>query len=342
VRRGALLLVCINTNYSGIGGHGHVEHQWLDQVLGQHHDAKYKLVTGHFPIFPVNGYDLYPRWRVVPDEGRSFWEVLVKHRVLAYLCSHIIAFDVQLHEGVLQLCTGGAGTEAGPSAAKLAMPGTTEFLHIVQMALDSSGLRSQVIDTSGRRREGFALPIPELPIRPWDEIGARGNEALAGGWNRRNGSDSKTCVAIWRFSGRLGEKVDQSECQTLLCGWDPFETAASVWICLEGNPPRLVVRLLPESGGGAQVWAGPSFAPNSPFSFDLVLHKAMGPGGILYRKDAAGPLSSLSSNSSKGAENLIWPKSWAVGHAQSGPTDRPFAGKDLKVQHGITVVDLSL
>ena len=120
IRRRDLLLVCTNSAFSGLGGNGHVENTWLDQVLAKNKDAAYKFVAGHYPVYPVNGYSWYPHWRIVPDQGQAFWKVLIKHNVLAYLCSHIIAFDVQVHDGVMQITTGGAGTGYGPGGA---MPG---------------------------------------------------------------------------------------------------------------------------------------------------------------------------------------------------------------------------
>ncbi len=150
VRRGDLLLVFVNTSFSGLGGYGHVEHEWLDRVLAQNADARHKLVVGHHPVHPVNGYDEYPLWAIVPDEGRAFWDVLVRHGVAAYLCSHIIAFDVQVHDGVQQILTGGAGTNHGLGGF---MGGDTAYHHFVQVAIDSAGLRYQVIDVDGKRRQ---------------------------------------------------------------------------------------------------------------------------------------------------------------------------------------------
>jgi len=73
---------------------------WLDRVLREHQDAKFKFVAGHYPVFPVNGYAESPLWCFKPEERAPFWNVLVKHEVGAYLASHIIAFDIQIHESV--------------------------------------------------------------------------------------------------------------------------------------------------------------------------------------------------------------------------------------------------
>lgn len=154
VRRDDLLLVIVNTNFSGLGGRGHVECSWLDATLDAQVDARYKIVVGHHPVFPVNGYGERPRWCIVQEEADVFWSVLVRHRVLAYLCSHIIAFDVQEHDGVLQICSGGAGTNSGPGG----FMGEGEYHHFVQAALDADEFRLQTVDPEKRVRERHVCP----------------------------------------------------------------------------------------------------------------------------------------------------------------------------------------
>jgi hypothetical protein len=154
VRRGDLLLVVVNTSFSGYGGSGHVESAWLDATLAAHPDARHRVVAGHHPIFPVNGYGDRPNWCVAEDEAKRFWSVLVRHRVLAYLCSHIIAYDVQEHDGVLQICSGGAGTNYGPDG----FMGKGEYHHFVQATLDAKGLHLQTVDVDGVVRERFSRP----------------------------------------------------------------------------------------------------------------------------------------------------------------------------------------
>ena len=160
VRRGDLLLVVVNTNFSGLGGNGHVENTWLNKTLAAHTDARYKIVAGHVPAFPVNGYDERPRWCISEDEAADFWSVLTRHGVLAYLCSHIIAFDVQEHQGVLQVCSGGAGTNFGPGGTgEGEFMGEGEYHHFVQAALDEDGFHFQTVDKAGSIRERFSQPI---------------------------------------------------------------------------------------------------------------------------------------------------------------------------------------
>ena len=125
VRRGDLLMVFVHTLWTGLGGEGHVETEWLGQVLRDHSDARHKLVLGHHPIHPINGFSGAFQREVGPEHAVLFWDTLVEGGVLAYLCSHILAFDVQVHRGVLQICTAGAGTAHR-------MPEGIEYLHLVQ------------------------------------------------------------------------------------------------------------------------------------------------------------------------------------------------------------------
>src|SRR5262249_34070994 len=129
-----------------------VDTQWLNEALRHHADARYKIVVGHHPAFSVNGYSGPHQRDIDPDTRTAFWDALVAHNVCAYLCSHILAFDVQVHRGVLQICTAGAGTADR-------MPEEVEYLHCVQMTLDATGLRYQVLDAHGEVREKLDWPF---------------------------------------------------------------------------------------------------------------------------------------------------------------------------------------
>jgi hypothetical protein len=114
-------------------------------------DARYKIVAGHYPVFPMNGYGERPLWCIAQTEAEAFWTVLIRHRVWTYLCSHIIAFDVQEHDGVLQICNGGAGTNSGPGG----FMGPGEYHHFVQAALDANEFRLQTVDPGTRVPERY-------------------------------------------------------------------------------------------------------------------------------------------------------------------------------------------
>ncbi len=128
-----------------------MEIDWLSRTLADHADARHKLVLGHHPVFPVNGFSGAFQREIGPEYAGPFWDLLIVHRVATYLCSHILAFDVQVRRGVLQITTAGVGTAHR-------MPEGIEYLHLVQMALDPEGLRYQVIDTGGTVREGLDWP----------------------------------------------------------------------------------------------------------------------------------------------------------------------------------------
>jgi hypothetical protein len=329
VRRGNLLLVCVNTSYSGIGGHGHVEAEWLDQVLTSQADADFKFVAGHHPALPVNGYVLRPQWCIVEDEASVFWSVLRRHRVLAYLCSHIIAYDVQVRDGVLQVCTGGAGTNAGPGGF---MPGPTEYLHALQFALDRQGARWQVLDVDGRTREWLRWPLSVPPAHRWHSIPGDQAKAVLAKATVFQGSDKATqSFAAWRFRGMRKQPSGEAT-ETLLCGWDNGETAPTIWVGFEDGSRRLTVRLLPQSGSGTQVWRSARIDDKAPFNFQLALHGGMGPGGILFRFRDEDPWSSLTTSSSRGAENLRWPSGWHIGYGVNGANDDPFLGSGLQLE----------
>lgn len=321
VRRNDLLLVFVNTMYSGLGGEGRVETTWLNQTLGEHADAKYKLVFGHHPVHSVNGFSGAYQRDIAPEDGRRFWDVLVRHNVLAYVCSHILAFDVQVHDGVLQILTGGAGTMPR-------MPEGIEYLHCVQVALDANGLRYQVLDTSGQIREWLKWPI-EVPLSTtWEQWESGASNAFF--VNEKKNEATTSRFIVWRFSG-ICSPANSGEAQTLLCGWNSDSSLAPLWIGLRGREHRLCVLLSPVPGRSPHLWLGPILVPDKPFEIQLGIHTAMGPGGLLWRWNDTMPWSSLIGASAWGAERLTWPKYWNIGYSQYGTGSIPFRGNNLEV-----------
>ncbi|MCH2126925.1 MAG: hypothetical protein MK165_19185 [Pirellulaceae bacterium] len=300
-----------------------IDHAWLSQVLTKHADCPFKIVSGHFPVFPVNGYLAWPNWCFPPEERRPFWDILVEHKVDAYLASHIIAFDVQVHDGLLQILSGGAGTNYGPDGF---MPGTSEYLHAVQIAIDQQGLRYQVHGTQGEIREQLSWPL-ELPTgKHWKKINPPQANDLLSPINWPNE------MVAFQVSGQAGPTSSYQEDQTILCGIDRSEGVEPLWIGIDGDSNRLVVRIVPLSGHGWQVWKGPRLKPGDIFDFQIAFHAGMGPGGILFRQHETDVWSTLESTSSKGTESLKHPQSWALGYSQSGSKDRAFRGDGLQVR----------
>jgi hypothetical protein len=315
IRRGDLLLVFVHTLWTGLGGEGHVETAWLGQVLREHADARHKLVIGHHPVHPVNGFSGAYQREVGPEHAILLWDVLVREGVLAYLCSHILAFDAQVHRGVLQICTAGAGTAHR-------MPEGIEYLHLVQAALDDQGLRYQVIDTAGRARERLTWPLIPPPFEEWRVLPS--GESAAPVTGRRDDR-----VVAFRFSGRTAAD-GVGVAQTWLSAFQPGHQEA-LWVGLRGGERRLTVIMAPERYRSPHYWLGPILPPDAAFDWRLVLDAGMGPGGVLC--DAGdGVWSSLSAASPWGAERLDWPDRWSVGHGRGGVEDRPFQGGFLEVE----------
>jgi len=311
VRHKDLLLIFINTSNSALGGDGWVETEWLETTLIEQADAPYKLVLGHQPIWPINGY-VGPRVReVVPENGAQLWSLFVKHHVLAYLCSHMLAFDVQAHDGVLQLSTAGAGTAH-------VLPG--EYLHCTQCAIDRGGLRCQTLDTTGQARETLAWPL-QLPA-------ADGWQPLSG--DRPPVFADNELLALSMTGVQLAEHSARAE--TLLSAWHDDIHLTQLWIGLAGPKRELTVMLAPVEGRSPQIWRGPQLGEQRELAFQLILHKGMGPGGVLWRAHAAAPWSSLPAAASWGAERIAAGLRFSVGHDRADPSRKPFRGTDLQVR----------
>lgn len=326
VRRDDLLLIFVNTMWSGLGGEGRVETTWLEQTLSENADARHKLVLGHHPIFPINGYAGERQRTVTRENGRKFWEVLVCHAVSAYICSHIMAFDVQIHFGVLQILSGGAGTLP-------LMPATDEYLHCVQIALDQGGIRYQVLDTAGHVREWLCWPPPMGAANEWHPLvdGLQKAPVLQGDW----GSHDVAHLVVWRFEGcTIASRNGRA--QTFVSLLSSNSHLAPLWIGLLGSEQQVALLLSPEPGRSPRYWLGPMLASGQPFSIQIAIHSGMGPGGMLWRWSDEEPWASLKSSAAWGAERLPWQPLWSIGHDQRGPDGRPFRGSRLHATYQIT------
>lgn len=312
VRDRDLVMVFVNTMWTGLG-EGRVELDWLDRVLADHADAVRKLVCGHHPVFTTNGF-AGPLVRTLDQEnGRQFWAVLRKHGVLAYLCSHMLAFDAQVHDGILQVMTAGAGT-------KHRMPEDLEYLHAVQMALDDGGLRYQVLDLDGIVRERLDWPLHLPPTSSWT--------ALPSGIGANDRPPS--AMQAWRFSGITAETGGHA--QTLMALWDDDEWLPVCWVGLIGPDQELAVTLSPMAGRSAGLWRGPSMPAGEAFSVDVAFIPNLGPGGILWRWNESGLWSSMIGIGAWGIERLP-PTAWrSIGHGKRTPNEEAFRGTDLRVE----------
>jgi len=323
VRRGDLLMVFVNTLCSGLGGDGHVEIEWLEATLREHGAARHKLVIGHHPVFPVNGFTGAYQREIGHEYARPFWDILVKENVLAYLCSHILAFDAQANRGVLQICTAGAGTAHR-------MPEGVEYLHCVQAALDDQGLRCQVLDTGGAVRERIEWPLPNPDTARWRELPLGEVEALFSGFVQ-----SGRTIEL-RLTGQTATN-DIAPAQTIFTAFAPG-AIAPIWLGLRGPKQTLTGIFGREPGRSPSYWFGPDLPAGHDFDINVAIYPDMGPGGLLYRHHNTPRWSSFSSATARGLEQMSWPSAWAIGHGQNGTEDRPFRGASLSFKIAETAV----
>ena len=119
-------MVFVNTMWTGLGGEGHVETDVARRGAAARMPTRgTSWCLAIIRVYPINGFSGAYQREIGPEHAADFWDVLVESGVLAYLCSHILAFDVQVHRGVLQICT--AGARHGHR-----MPEGVEYLHCVQ------------------------------------------------------------------------------------------------------------------------------------------------------------------------------------------------------------------
>lgn len=314
-RQGDLAIVVVDTMDIRLGGEGHVDVPWLATALQANKDARWTFVMGHHPAFPVNGYVGDYQRTLGPEYVALFWKLLKDNAVIAYLCSHILAFDVQCNGGVLQICSAGAGTAHR-------MPEDIEYLHCVQMAVDGGGLRYQTLDDTGQAREALSWP-PSEPADSFDL--SSGSPVLAP-------VDLADAIATFTISGQatadgLGPR------QTLLAAVANTAGDMPLWIGLSGRDQRLMIALQPTPGRSPHQWVGPTVQPGASFAFDLMLHPAMGPGGLLWRQTGQTHWTSMDGASAWGLERLIWPGRLVLGQDANGGA--VFRGESLACKLGV-------
>jgi len=319
VRRNDLLMVFVHTSWSGLGGEGHVETAWLEATLKEHRDARHKLVLGHHPVFPINGFSGAYQRELGPEYTGPFWDILANGGVLAYVCSHILAFDVQVHRGVLQICTAGAGTAHR-------MPEEIEYLHCVQAALDEKGLRCQVLDTAGVIRERLDWPVPIAGPLRWQELPHGETDALFAG--RLTGGR----IVELRLKGKTSSAG--AVAQTMFSASSPGAIAA-LWLGVRGPKQTLAVIVQREPGRSPIYWLGPDLAASDSFDIHVTFYPEMGPGGMLYRRHDDPRWSSFRGATATGVEQLDWPSRWSIGHGPGGVNDRPCLDPSLRVSIAI-------
>jgi hypothetical protein len=308
VRDGNLLYVSLHQpdcyaepNSQPVRGLADAEAAWLESVLTANADADHIFVAGHYPVFPVNGYSSLP-WCFTPGARATLWDILVRNRVTAYLCSHVLAFDVQVHDGVLQITSGGAaGGDPDFDSAPIPhglMPGPMEFPHITQLAIDAQGLRYRVHDITGTVREQLAWPPPALEAWLTEAATVSTGELAADALlllRLREIADHSQLVASGLRPNAFMDTVEwlRSEDSRFFAGIDSVSH-------------RFVIDLELDHYG-RQRWHGPVLDLSQPAQIEMLLHPGMGPGGLLYRQNRSDSWSSMSTSSAVGLEAFTWP-----------------------------------
>jgi len=317
VRRGDLLMVFVNTLWSGLGGEGNVETDWLEQTLQQNSDAKHKLVFGHHPVFTVNGFFADYQRNIERENGLQFWQILMKHDVLAYVCSHILAFDVQVHSDILQICTAGSGTAHR-------MPEGIEYLHALQVALDDEGLRYQVLDTDGQVREWLAWDWKLPASDTWETFDSTCAQKLSTDCLQQ--VDTAQLI-VWEISGQIGNDNKASR-QTIFHSGGNKSALPNLWLGITGRDNHLILLVSPQANRSPHAWYGRALPMNRPFKIQFAIHSGMGPGGFLWRWDDSHAWSTLTGSSPWGAERLAWSHQWVIGYDDSL---QPFREQNLNI-----------
>ncbi len=302
LRRGNLLMIFVNTLWTDTGGEGTVECEWLAATLAQNADAKFKLVCGHHPVWTVNGYAGDCQRNLERGISRRFWDTLVRHGVLAYVCSHILAFDVQVQRGVLQICSAGAGTAHR-------MPPDAEYLHLVQAALDRRGLRYQVLDASGQIREWLSWDWRLPPSSSWMPFSTAAARALPADCLQRL---KIARLIVWEICGELPAGADCAP-QMILQADAQADALPCLWLGTSGGANHLTALLSPSANRSPHRWSGPPLPKGKRFSIQFALHSGMGPGGLLWRWRDEDAWSSMIGASAWGAERIPWSHRWRIG-----------------------------
>lgn len=320
-RAGDVLMVLADTTFEQSGQHGRIDSRWVEEALTRHADARYKFVAGHFPAFPVNGFKM-PCWRIRASDAERLWEVLVKHKVAAYFCAHVIAFDVQIHRGIPQICSAGGGYP-------LLYPPQTEYFHYAQIEFSPRRLGWRTSDLLGKVRERGQWPFDCPSTVTWLALREQGAALPQADTLPQKAADG---ILLLHFEGQGAERAFAE--QTLLTGWNDSDAPVAIWVGFVCN--RLEVRISPRRGDPLLRWYGPSISEGR-LSFDLALHGALGSGGVLIREQETASWNSLESESAYGFGELTWPRRWSTGLAHTGyaRNANPAILKLLKYQTGI-------
>src|SRR5262249_33585691 len=108
----------------------------------------------------------YTTMSIPVKDWQKVWDVFTKHKVTAYLTSHVLAYDVQVMDGILQICSAAAAL----TERKTGYPDTTGFVHLTQIPIHKQGLRVHALDVDGIVRETLSWPFAAPPSASWTPL----------------------------------------------------------------------------------------------------------------------------------------------------------------------------
>lgn len=122
---------------------------WLEKDLSAN-TQPYTLVMSHDPAYPFGPHkgsslDAYK------GERDTFWNLLKKYKVNAFICGHEHFYVRTQHEGITQIIAGASG-----SSLYLGY-GAGEFQMYMLLTVTANGLNAKVVDSNGKERDTFNL-----------------------------------------------------------------------------------------------------------------------------------------------------------------------------------------
>lgn len=316
-----LIIIFINTMCHDLGGEGHIELEWLEKVLSEHNNIKYKFVVGHHPIHPVGTMISDYELNIHNQNGINVWNIFKKHKVFAYLCSHILDYDIQIHDGILQILSGGAGR-------------TRRYLHLIQAAIDDIGLRYQVLNAKKKQDHWFEWPLKLPDSKDWILLNNFENDAPLITKQKKNQKD----VIIWDIKAKINNSL-YSTMQTLISGWNSEDELFTFWIGIIGPEQQLTVQIRSDNNRSPIFWHGPKIEPKRNIELQIAMHSGMGPGGILWRNNEKEGWTSFRTANNWGVEKVDWPKKWTVGYDKYNIKAFPFKMGTLEVKYYLKAVN---
>jgi hypothetical protein len=251
------------------------------------------------------------------QNGIEVWNVFKKHNVFAYLCSHILDYDLQIHDGILQILSGGAGR-------------SRRYLHLIQATIDDIGLRYQVLNINKEQDHYFEWPLKLPDLKDWEILNTYESYAPLLTKQKKN----QKHIIVWDIKAETNNSIF-STMQTLICGWNSEDELFTFWVGIIGIEQQLTIQIRPAKNRSPSFWHGPKIDPKKNIELQIAMHSGMGPGGILWRNNEQSSWTSFKTVNDWGVEKINWPKLWTIGYDRNNKNTIPFQMGTLSIGYCI-------